>query len=54
MKRGPWLVVGLLFVLQVINYLDRQTLSILAPTLRQQLGFSTHEYSYIVSAFLAA
>ena len=49
-----WLIVGLLFLLSVINYLDRQTLSVLAPVLREQLGFTTEQYSYVVSAFLAA
>jgi ACS family hexuronate transporter-like MFS transporter len=49
-----WRIVVLLFFLSVINYLDRQTLSVLAPTLRGALGFSTVEYSYIVTAFLVA
>lgn len=49
-----WRIVVLLFFLSVINYLDRQTLSVLAPTLRTELGFSTVEYSYIVTAFLIA
>lgn len=37
-----------------MNNLDRQTLSVLAPTLQRSLGISTVEYSYIVSSFLAA
>jgi ACS family hexuronate transporter-like MFS transporter len=49
-----WRIVVLLFFLSVINYLDRQTLSVLAPTLRGELGFSTVEYSYIVTSFLIA
>jgi len=49
-----WLIVGLLFVTAVINNLDRQTLSVLAPTLREDLGISAVEYSYVVSSFLAA
>jgi ACS family hexuronate transporter-like MFS transporter len=49
-----WRIDILLFFLSVINYLDRQTLSVLAPTLRSHLGFSTVEYSYIITAFLAA
>jgi ACS family hexuronate transporter-like MFS transporter len=44
----------LLFFLSVINYLDRQTLSVLAKTLRETLGFTPVEYSYIVTAFLIA
>lgn len=49
-----WKVVGLLFLLSVLNYLDRQALSILAPTLQAKLGFSSIGYSYIVTSFLIA
>lgn len=49
-----WRIVVLLFFLSVINYLDRQTLSVLSKTLCEQLGFSSVEYSYIVTAFLVA
>jgi len=49
-----WLIVALLFCLSVINYLDRQTLSVLAPTLRGEMGFTTVEYSYIVTSFMVA
>jgi ACS family hexuronate transporter-like MFS transporter len=49
-----WLIVVMLFFLSTINYLDRQSLSVLAPTLREQLSFSVEQYSYIVSAFLVA
>ena len=48
-----WLIVGLLFLVALVNNLDRQTLSVLAPTLREELGFGAERYSYIVSAFLA-
>src|SRR5262249_51232599 len=53
MKRR-WLVVILLFFLSLVNYLDRQTLSVLAPTLRTDLHFGAVEYSYVLSSFLAA
>jgi ACS family hexuronate transporter-like MFS transporter len=49
-----WRVVILLFFLSAINFVDRQTLSVLSKTLREQLGFSPVEYSYVVTAFLAA
>lgn len=52
--RRRWIIVGLLFCLSAVNYLDRQALSVLAPTLRQELGFGPSEYSYIVTAFLIA
>lgn len=49
-----WLYIGLAFLATVINYVDRQTLSVAAPLLRQELGFGDVEYSRIVSAFLLA
>lgn len=53
-ERRRWLIIALLFCLSVVNYLDRQTLSVLSKTLREQFGFGEVEYSYIVTAFLAA
>lgn len=49
-----WLIVVMLAGFGVVNYLDRQALSVLAPTLRKELGISTEQYSYIVSTFLTA
>lgn len=54
LRQYRWLIVGLLFVTAVVNNLDRQTLSVLAPTLRETLGISAVEYSYVVSSFLSA
>ena len=51
-KRIRWCIVGLLFMATVLNYVDRQTLSILSSTLRTELGLSDRDYSNIVSAFL--
>ena len=49
-----WLMIALVFAATVINYLDRQTLSVLAPVLRQEFGLSNVDYSRIVSAFMVA
>ena len=49
-----WWLVGALFLASVLNYLDRQTLSILAPTIQKDLQISDKEYGGIVSLFLAA
>ena len=49
-----WGVVALLFFTALLNNLDRMVLSVLAPTLKANLGFGDVEYSYVVSAFLAA
>ena len=49
-----WGIVVLLAAFSIVNYLDRQALSVLAPTLRKELGISVEQYSYVVSTFLAA
>ena len=35
-----WTVCALLFAVTTINYVDRQVLGILAPTLQRELGWS--------------
>jgi MFS transporter, ACS family, hexuronate transporter len=49
-----WLILGLLFLSTVINYVDRQALSVLLPTLRTELGLSSGDYGLITTLFLAA
>jgi len=49
-----WVVCALLFFATTINYIDRQVLGILAPTLQQAIGWNEIEYGYIVTAFQAA
>ena len=46
-----WTVVALLFVATTINYVDRQVLGILAPTLQRELNWSETDYGDIVSWF---
>jgi ACS family hexuronate transporter-like MFS transporter len=47
-----WRIAGLVFLSTVINYVDRQTLSVLAPRLTKELGISNIEYGWISQAFL--
>jgi ACS family hexuronate transporter-like MFS transporter len=49
-----WWMATLLFLATVVNYLDRQTLSLLAPMLRDEFGISNTGYSRIIFAFLLA
>ncbi|MDR6773814.1 MFS transporter [Azospirillum sp. BE72] len=46
-----WQILALMMLGTVVNYIDRNTLGILAPTLKEQLHFTTEQYSFIVSAF---
>ena len=47
-----WWLCGLLFVATALSFLDRQVLSVLAPTITDQLHINNKEYSYITTAFL--
>jgi ACS family hexuronate transporter-like MFS transporter len=49
-----WWIAGLLFLSTVINYVDRQTLSVLAPVITEEMGISPTEYSRVLTAFMAA
>jgi len=49
-----WWIGGILFASTVINYVDRQTLSLLAPYLKVQFHFSNSDYANIVIAFRVA
>jgi len=49
-----WWIGGLLFASTVINYIDRQTLSVLAPYLKQQYGWNNQNFATIVIAFRVA
>ncbi len=47
-----WRVAALLFFATVINYIDRQTLSVLAVQISAEFGLSNIEYANILQAFL--
>ena len=49
--RRRWLVVGLVFVAIVLNYVDRQILALLKPTLQAEFHWSDRDYSHMASAF---
>lgn len=49
-----WWIGGLLFASTVINYIDRQTLSLLAPYLKQDFHWTNTDYANLVIAFRVA
>ena len=53
-SRRRWLMISFAFWATVINYLDRQALSVAAPVLREQFHLSNVDYSRVVFAFLLA
>ena len=46
-----WTICALLFFATTVNYLDRQVLSLLKPTLEDQFGWTNSQYADIASAF---
>ena len=55
-RRGNyrWTICALLFVATTINYIDRQILGLLAPTLGREIGWNEQQYGDIVSWFSIA
>src|SRR3989454_7499993 len=49
-----WWIGGILFASTVINYIDRQTLSLLAPYLKLEYHWTNSDYANIVIAFRVA
>ena len=52
--RLRWLICGLLFFASTINYIDRQTISVLKPHLQGLFHWSESDYGWIVFAFQLA
>jgi ACS family hexuronate transporter-like MFS transporter len=53
-KNLRWWIGGLLFASTVINYIDRQTLSVLAPYLKQEYTWNNEQFALIIIAFRVA
>jgi ACS family hexuronate transporter-like MFS transporter len=49
--RLRWWIGGLLFLSTVINYIDRQTLAVLAPYLKQEFTWTNSDFALIIIAF---
>ncbi len=52
--RRRWAVLAMLFCASSISYIDRQTLSVLVPVLRDEFGMSNTDYSNVLNAFFFA
>lgn len=46
-----WTICSLLFFATTVNYLDRQVLSLLAPSLSEEFGWSNTDYANITAVF---
>ncbi len=52
--RKRWVICALLFFAATINYVDRQVIGILKPTLQEEFGWTEIDYGWIVFAFQTA
>lgn len=52
MPRLRWFIVSLIFFATVINYLDRQTVSVLKKTISDDLGLSNADYAAVQNSFV--
>ena len=50
--RLRWLMISLIFLATVINYIDRQTVSVLKTAISTDLGLSNADYAAIQNSFL--
>jgi ACS family hexuronate transporter-like MFS transporter len=53
-KNLRWWIGGMLFASTVINYIDRQTLSALAPFIKKQYAWTNEDYAFLVISFRIA
>jgi ACS family hexuronate transporter-like MFS transporter len=53
-RRLRWYIGGLLFLSTVINYIDRQTLSVLGPYLKVEYEWSNSDFALVLIAFRVA
>lgn len=49
-----WIIIGLIFFVTLINYIDRLTISVLAPVITADLGLTNTEFGAITIWFLVA
>jgi ACS family hexuronate transporter-like MFS transporter len=49
-----WVICALLFFATTINYVDRQVIALLAPTLGKQIGWNEKQYGNIITCFQIA
>ena len=57
--KGPirnlrWWIIGVCFFGTTVNYIDRQCLSVAAPTICKEFDFNNADYASIVSSFMVA
>ena len=49
-----WVIIGMIFLATLINYIDRLTVSVLAPAITESLNLTNTEFGSIATWFLLA
>jgi ACS family hexuronate transporter-like MFS transporter len=50
-KVRAWLPAVAMMLVNVLSYIDRNTLALLAPTILRDAGLTNQQYGFIISAF---
>lgn len=50
-RKLRWFIIGWMTLSTILNLINRNTLSILAPTLKDKLGMTQEDYGYIIMVF---
>ena len=53
-KNLRWMIVSLVALATIINYIDRTALTVMWPSIAEDMGFDGHDYANIMSVFLIA
>ena len=51
-ERRRWLILGVVFCAMVLNYVDRQIVSVLKPTLKAEFGLDDRGYAMLINVFV--
>lgn len=51
LERARWWLLALVFVAIMLNYVDRQIIALLKPTLQVEFGWTDRDYGHMASAF---
>ncbi|MDP3582816.1 MAG: MFS transporter, partial [Ignavibacteria bacterium] len=49
-----WWIIGLIALVTIVNYIDRNALAIMWPSISKDLGLSKDDYKWIVVVFMLA
>ena len=54
LKGLRWWIIGLIGLATIINYIDRSALSVMWPSIEQDLGFDSYDYAIMLNVFMVA